>query len=350
MSSFISSSDGPAAWARFLRLLLLCAAVPTAIAYAVIALVDPWGMLPLSPPLPRQTVTTNQRFSYPMIARDPRFDSIVVGTSTSRLLRPDRLDTLFGGRFANLSMNSGTAWEQAQLLALFTGNHVEPRVVMVGLDKEWCESGPLRRLTPRPFPEWMYGDNRWRGYAEILNAFAAEEAGKQALAMLRLAKPRYGRDGYADFLPEDSRYDAARVAPSLVPPPFAPAVPGAPPGVAFPQHALLAERLAALPASTQVVLFLVPYHVSLQPPPGTLGAQVMDACRADLTRIARARPGTVLVDFMIPSAITREDTNYWDPQHYRIGIADRLARGLAEAAAGRASAEGDYVILAPPAH
>lgn len=349
MSSSTSSSDSPAAWQRFLRLLLLCAALPAAVTYAFIALVDPWGMLPLSPPLPRETVTTNQRFSYPMIARDPRFDSIVVGTSTSRLLRPALLDELFGGRFANLSMNSGTAWEQSQLLALFIRSHAAPRMVMVGLDKEWCESGPLRRLTPRPFPDWMYGHNLWRGYTEIMNPYAAEEAGKQALAMLRLAKPRYGRDGFADFLPNDSRYDAARVAPSLVPPPHSPAA-AVTPGFAFPQHALLSERLAALPATTRVLLFLAPYHVSLQPPSGTLDAQRMEACRAGLTRIARARPGTALVDFMIPSPITREDTNYWDPQHYRIGIADRLARGLADAAAGRASGEGDYVILVPPAH
>ena len=348
MSSSTSSSEVPAAWARFLRLLLLFAAVPAAITYAFIALVDPWGMLPLSLPLQRETVTTNQRFSYPMLARDPRFDSVVVGTSTSRLLRPAQLNEAFGARFANLSMNSGTAWEQSQILALFTRTHAAPRVVMVGLDKEWCESGPLRRLTPRPFPEWMYRDDLWRGYAEILNPFAAEEAGKQALAMMRLAKPRYGRDGYADFLPNDSRYDAVRAAQLLVPPPATPAA--ASPVFEFPQHALLAERLAALPAATRAVLFFVPYHVSLQPQPNTLDGQRMAACRDAITAIARARPGTVVADFMIPSAITREDTHYWDPLHYRIGIAERLARGLAEAAAGRPSAEGDYVLLVPPAH
>lgn len=347
MNSSTSSSDAPAAWARFLRRLLLCAAVPAAVTYAFIALIDPWGMLPLSLPLPRETVTTNQRFAYPMIARNPRFDSVVVGTSTSRLLPPRMLDDLFGGRFANLAMNSGTAWEQSRMLELFTRSHAAPRMVMVGIDKEWCESGPLRRLTPRPFPEWMYGDNLWRGYAEILNPYAAEEAGKQALAMLRLARPRYGRDGYANFLPDDSRYDAARVAPSLVAPPSAPAAQA--PAFDFEQHPLLAERLAALPSATRVLLFLVPYHVSLQPRPGTIDAQRMEACRAALVRIAQARPGTVLADFMIPSPITREGAHYWDPQHYRIGIADRLARGLAAAAEGRASPEGDYRILVPPA-
>lgn len=346
MSSSTSSSDDPARWGRFVRRLLGAAAALVAFVYAFIALVDPWGMLPLSLPLPRETVTTNQRFSYPMLARDPRFDSVVIGTSSARLLRPPVLDEALGGRFANLSMNSGTAWEQMQILGLFTRSHPSPRNVLVGLDMVWCESGPLRRLTPRPFPDWMYGANLWRGYGEILNPFAAEEAGKQALAMLGLARPRYGRDGWADFLPDDARYDAPRAAAGLVPPPSDPA-PAGTPVFDFPQHALLAERLAALPASTRVLLFLVPYHVSLQPRPGTLEHLRWEACRHGIAAAARARPGTILADFMIPSSITRQDTNYWDPQHYRIGIADRLVRDLAEAAAGRATP--DLALIVPPA-
>jgi hypothetical protein len=345
MSSSTSSSEDPARWARFARRLLGTAGALVVFVHAFIALVDPWGMLPLSLPLPRETVTTNQRFSYPMLARDGRFDSVVIGTSSARLLRPPVLDPALGGRFANLSMNSGTAWEQSQILALFTRSHPAPRNVLVGLDMVWCESGPLRRLTPRPFPDWMYGPNLWRGYAEILNPFAAEEAGKQALAMLGLARPRYGRDGWADFLPDDRLYDAPRAAAGLVPPPAEPA-PAGTPVFDFPQHALLAERLAALPASTRVLLFFVPYHVSLQPRPGTLEALRWDACRRGIEAIARTRPGTILADFMIPSGITREDTNYWDPQHYRIGIADILVRDLAEAAAGRAS--DHLTLLVPP--
>ncbi len=345
MSSSTSSSESPGAWALFLKRLLAFAAAPLAFTYAFIALVDPWGMLPAGLPLPRETVTTNQRFSYPMLARDGRFDSVVIGTSSARLLRPALLNDVFGGRFANLSMNSGTAWEQSQMLALFTRSHAAPRHVLLGLDMVWCETGPLRRLTPRPFPDWMYGDNLWRGYREILNPFAAEEAGKQALAMLGLARPRYGRDGYADFLPDDAAYDAARAAANLTPVPQEPA-PATPPDFVFESHALLAQRLAALPAASPVLLFFVPYHVSLQPPPGTRGALQWDACKGSIAEIARARPGTVLADFMIPSPITRQDTHYWDPQHYRVPIADRLVRGLAEAAAGRTS--DDFTLLVPP--
>ncbi|MCC7282510.1 MAG: hypothetical protein IT556_09020, partial [Acetobacteraceae bacterium] len=54
-----------------------------------------------------------------MLARSARFDSAILGTSTSRMLRPAVLDPLFGARFANLSMNDATAWEQYRLGLVF---------------------------------------------------------------------------------------------------------------------------------------------------------------------------------------------------------------------------------------
>ena len=346
MSSSISSSEGAPRWPRFLRVLLGFATVPLVLAYAFIALVDPWGVLPASLPLDRVPVSTNQRFSYAMLARDPRFDSAVIGTSTARLLRPQDLDTTFGGRFVNLSINAGTAWEQAQLLDLFARSRPAPRRVLIGLDMVWCETGPLRRLTPRPFPEWMYAGSPWRGYLEILNLYAAEEAGKQAGAALGFVRPRYGRDGYTNFLPDDSLYDAARAAAQLVPPSSPPAQHPAP-RFDFAPHALLVRALAVLPPQTEVLAFFAPYHRSLQPQPGTIGEQQWEACKAEIASILRARPRTVLADFMIDSSITREDTNYWDPQHYRVPIAQQLVRDLGAAAAGRGGA--DYVLTIPPA-
>ena len=134
----------------------------------------------------------------------------VIGTSSARLLRPPVLNEAFGGRFANLSMNSGTAWEQSELLALFTRSHPAPRTVLIGLDMVWCESGPLRRLTPRPFPDWMYGREpvaRLRRDPEPLRRRGSRQAGAGDARAWRRA--RYGRDGWADFLPDDALYDAA---------------------------------------------------------------------------------------------------------------------------------------------
>ena len=42
---------------------------------------------------------------------------------------------------------------------------------------------PDVKFTPRPFPAWMYEQghwvDRWRGYGEMLNTYAVQEAGQQ---------------------------------------------------------------------------------------------------------------------------------------------------------------------------
>ena len=63
-------------------------------------------------------------------------------------------------------------------------------------------------------------------------------------------------------------------------------------------------------------------------------------------RLPPRTPNTALVDFMIASPITRTDDNFWDPHHYRIGIADRIIADLARALRGETS--DDYRILALP--
>ncbi len=94
--------------------------------YLFIALVDPWGGLPLSPALPRVPVTTSARFAFPMLARDARFDSAVIGSSTARLLRPDRLNPLFGARFVNLAFDAATTHEATRLLHVFLQSRPAP--------------------------------------------------------------------------------------------------------------------------------------------------------------------------------------------------------------------------------
>jgi len=60
--------------------------------------------------------------------------------------------------------------------------------------------------------------------------------------------------------------------------------------------------------------------------------------------LVRATPDAIAVDFLFPSPITTVDDNYWDPQHFTVAVADRMARGLAAATRGEVSA--DYRILA----
>ena len=302
--------------------------------FLFVTIIDPWGMLPLSPPLPRVPVSGNARFSMPALASAPAFDSVVVGSSSSRLLRPAVLDTLLGGHFANLAMNAATAWEQARMLALFTRTHPAARTVIIGLDSVWCAEAP-QQSSGRAFPEWMYQRSHWGGYRQVLSLYAVQEAASQLWTMLGLKRERYGRDGYTNFVPPESAYDPARVNLAFARfgvPPDLPARQGA---HVLPALPMLAQALAALPAGTRKILFFTPTNVALQGVPGSDFAAALAACKAQVMALAGPIPSVLVVDFLFPSPITSDRSNYWDPVHYRVPIADRLMNDLAAAVAGR---------------
>lgn len=311
--------------------------------FLLVAVVDPWDALPLSPPLPRVPISSNARYSHPALARSPKFDAALFGTSTVRLLRPAALDPLFGARFVNLAMNSATAYEQTRLLGVFLRAHPQPRAVLIGLDQAWCVPR-LERYTPRPFPEWMYGPGRWAGYGQALQPYAVQEAVSQLATMLGLKRRHYGLDGYTRFVPPDSEYDPARVDSAFArwPLPDAAPAPGdwSPPPL--PALDLLQAALAELPAGTRTLLFFVPINTEQQGAPGSVTARNWAACKAGVAAVALAA-GVELRDFLIRSPITGTRANYWDPLHYREATAQRFAEDL-----GTGAREGeDWVELAP---
>jgi hypothetical protein len=105
--------------------------------------------------------------------------------------------------------------------------------------------------------------------------------------------------------------------------------------------------LARLPASTRVILTTMPIHVAVQPKPGTRDAAVDSECKARIARIGQLH-GAGVVDFRLRSTVTSTDSNYWDPLHYRIGIAERIIAGLHEARTSSEDApDGFYRILNP---
>ena len=346
MSSSTSSSD----WRGFFRVAAGTAALAAGVIYAFVVLVDPFDTLPLSPPLARVPVATDARFSFPALARSQAFDSAIFGTSTSRLLRPVTLNPEFAAHFANLAMNDATVYEQSELMRVFAQAHPIARIVMVGLDVRWCVTGDsYQQLTPRPFPRWMYDDTPWRGYVEMFNPYAVQEAGQQFGIMIGIKREVYGRDGYTSFVPSDSVYDPARVAVHLHE--AAPEVPtgertGDPQSWRYPALEQLRTDLDQFAKITRKVLFFVPYNHVLLPPAGSPGAQVWDQCKQRVARLAAAVPNALAVDFMRASPITLADDNYWDALHYRVGVADRIARDLARATDGKPS--DDYVILSTP--
>jgi hypothetical protein len=106
----------------------------------------------------------------------------------------------------------------------------------------------------------------------------------------------------------------------------------------------LDDVLTAVPETRKILTF-PPVHVSVQPTPGSRAADEEAECKRRVAEIAR-RTGSTLIDFRLRSAVTMEDANYWDPLHYRVAIADRLATALLDAARGGPEpADGFYRVL-----
>jgi hypothetical protein len=320
--------------------------------YLFVLLIDPYDVVAFSLPLDRQIVSISQRYMYPQIVRSRRYDSLVIGTSSSRLLDPNLLDKSFGAHFANLSMDAMTAWEQQTVIDYFVRKAGPPKVLIVGLDSVWCDQHADRdRVTFRGFPDWLYDDNRWNDYLYLFNVGTFEIAGRMVGHQLGLYRERIRYDGYAVFVPPESAYDLARARqgiwqqrrpeapPDVAPPALAPDRRQA---LSFPALSWLDGALAKLPSTSLKILAYMPVHVAAQPWPGTQAAAVEAECKARIAAIA-GQHGAKVIDWRINSALTRNDANYWDDRHYRVPIATAIADQLGPAILnGRASDDGSY--------
>jgi hypothetical protein len=356
-----ADATSAAAWRRFAALLLSATAAGLLLVLAFVTAFDPYGIGPLARQDRPVLMDLNQRYMYPQIVRSGRFDSAVFGTSTVRLLEPAKLSGLFGGSFANLAMNSATPWEQLQIADLFLRRTPAPRTIIWGLDPLWCEPDATterKRLTFRGFPATFYDDNPWNDWPEYLNLKSIEIAWRMMMYRLGFMPERYRNDGYEVFTPPEATYDLARAQGHIwdghrerkVVPQVPPAEPGAAErgSWSFPALAWLDAMLARLPRETAVILASPPVHVAVQPPQGSAGAAYESGCKAAVADVAR-RHNAMALDFRIASDVTTVDSNYWDPLHYRLPIADRLADALA--AAWKSSADDparfDRVLAAP---
>ncbi len=338
-------------WQRYLKLMLGTLVALLFTAALLVGITNPYGTLAWSP-LQHVLMDDNQRFQYPAVIRSQRYDSIVIGTSTSRLLEPAHLERVFGGRFANLALNSGTPWEQWQMARLFAREVKTRKTMVVGLDHVWCtHDADEKRITARGFPEWMFDADPWNDIAHMLNTRTLEIAGRRLSHAAGRAKERWPHNGYEIFVPPESAYDLSRAREHIYgtgakPTPDTRIRPPAPviPPDGFPALDWLDGMLASR-AFESTVLMLTPVHVATQPKPGQPAYAREQKCKAQLARLA-ARHGMFVIDFRRPSGITREDSNYWDPLHYRVGIASRIVDGLATAMkTATDDPNGDWAIL-----
>ncbi len=200
-------------WTGWIKAFSLAALGVAGTLFGFVALLDPYGVRVEAGESPRPLMDLNQRFMYPQLVRSGAFDSAIIGTSTIRLLDPAILSQGLQARFVNLGMNAATPWEQVQIAALFARKTAAPKLVIWGIDLPWCEAdatSETRKLTPRPFPPWLYDDSGWNDWAKQLNFTTLEIAVRLAGNRFGLVPPRIRGDGYEVFTPPEASYDLDR--------------------------------------------------------------------------------------------------------------------------------------------
>jgi len=343
-------------WSQFVVTTVLVIVSGLAGIFVFIAAVNPYGNLPVSLPFPYHRVTGNERYAFPGLLKRKSYDSAVFGTSTAMLLHPRDLNEKLGGRFINLSMASGTPWEQMQVFDLFRRDRTV-KTVLIAIDVVWCNPRqPEPRLTFRPYPPWMYDANPWNDYLHLLNDRAVIHAARLATIWLGLTRPPFGRDGYFQFVPDTSEYNLARARENI----YGRAVREQTKfpdletlraserivaDAAYPDLATLFGELDKLKPGSNAILFFAPYHAIQFSAPERWSR--WQSCKRRVVGEAAKRNFVTVVDFMRPSPLTTRDENYWDPLHYTVERSRDVVASLALGVSGVDRGEIFEVLFRP---
>lgn len=363
-NSSTSNSEGAGAetWQRFVTVLVSTLIILVTASYTFLLLVDPYNNIPFSPPFKRVQVEENQqRHFYPSLARDPSFDSALIGNSNIRLLRPDLLKKSLGGDWVNLGMDAASSWEQEQIFNVFARNHENIKNIFVGMDYVWCrnsyaEQKFMGHRTEETFPAWLYDDSTTNDLPP-LTLGSLQHAWYLFLTAAGVREQEFGEDGYTVFTdpPSEYRLDKARrnIYGSVTPKKIGRVKPPVKMTVKqrqkIPISALnrLDIMLNQLPESTRIILFFVPYHSYFQAKPGSRDMIMWDECKRRVVKLASAYNDAYVLDFMIRSKITREDSNYWDYKHYTVAVGDALTSMIGGAVAKGIEGENYRILHAP---
>jgi hypothetical protein len=350
-----STSSSEPDWRKFSLTIILGALLSAGLLYLSILIIDPYDSVPFSPGWDRYPPRGDHRHWNAKLLQQARFDSLVIGTSTAMLLKPDELNRALGGRFVNLSMPLSTAWEQMKVLELFHYHHPRMAAVVADFDFLWCHAKDMpehgNEILRRGFPERLYDTQIWNDLPPF-NKTSLKAAYDQARALLGIHRP-YERwlDGYED----NSKTLHASNDPAAIHRRLYESTPenlmkdrGPLTHLRYPSLEQLDGIMRRLPPATLKIMFFPPLHQRFQPKPGSSQEVLWNGCKSRAANLARQLENAYVVDFLLPSPITRDDGNYIDGYHYTPEVAGQLA-GLIGKARSRPEAVDDrYRVLASP--
>ncbi|WP_208828430.1 hypothetical protein [Bradyrhizobium neotropicale] len=336
MASPTTSSDTSPEWGRCLANCVRTLVIGLVLVYALMILVDPYdtgkfGLLGIRGVDDHNTFTAT-----PSRARDPNFDSAIIGNSTAQMLQPAELSKATGLRFVQLYLTGANPQEQLTALDLFLRNHPRVGALVFVVDPYWCAHVPAQS-PPGAFPDWLYDQSRIAYAARLLSWPAIEHAFQRisiGLGWHRLRDPS-GFFSYEDiWLPGTFRENNA----PRDPPPATTVAERE----TLPEVARLDAAVKKLPAETSVVIVVPPTLQSKMPQPGTPAAADREACNAALRRVVAGRPNSNFINYRIDNALTRDRANFADFIHYRPSIATKIMEGIAASIRDGEAAKIDF--------
>jgi len=323
ISSFDAAADTAPAWGRWLATFVGALALGAAAIFALVLIVDPYdsgrvGLLGI-----KGVNDASPRTANASRARDPQFDSAVIGNSTGQLLKPEELSRLTGSRFVQLTVPGTGPREQLAIMDFFLRKHPKAGALVIVTDAAWCSRDPAQPLQ-HPFPFWLYGESDLDFLGRLFSSRALSLTWRRVLLGLGLRR-RSAPDGYWNY----EENGPQEFQPAIVPRDDGGSAP-AKVNEDFPGVALLGDAIGKLPADLPVVLLAPPAYYTMIPRAGSLAAAEEQACNAALRRLVAGRPRSNFIDYRVDNALTRERANFMDFGHYRAIIARKMEQGIAE--------------------
>jgi hypothetical protein len=301
---------------------------PFALWVALIIAVDPYGAFAFSPHWMRGEgrlymsggYMQEMRYIVPRLARDPTFDSAIIGNSSCQAISPETLNVELGGNWVNLCLGGAPTHEQAFALSAFLRHHAPPRAILWAIFPDTCSADPgpdfnahVAFPIPLYVPSLVHFELLFNGEALRQAALQVlERLGRKAFLPAPALPESYYQNGEWNVF-ESLPYDlstAARRARIYLPAANLNSL-GASLNRPFPSHQNISGTVHLVPADTRKILVLMPFHGHVVPVAGSESDRRLSQCKDSLAKIAANVPNGYFVDF---SAILRL------PKTMRIGM------------------------------
>ena len=201
------------------------------------------------------------------------------------------------------------------------GQAATVRRLILGVDvARWCETNGYKQYRrDAVFPEWLYDKSRLDDFSALFNLDMVEWAYEQLKLLLGLDSPAVPANGYRNFLNEklwtaarakEKLYGSKGIAVAALDPYESPNLnlPSVPSQI-FPDLRLLRQAADSLPATTELIVVIMPSHASSFLNDDKDERDTIEQCKRSIaTEITY--PRVTVLDFRIPSIWTRNATTF----------------------------------------